>query len=45
MALKRQPPALLVEEVMASGTRLDLEFSMQVGAEIAVVGPGRNTPG
>jgi len=45
MALERQPPALLIEEVMAIGTSLGLEFRMQVGAEIAVVGQGRDTPG
>jgi hypothetical protein len=45
MAAERQPPELLIEEVMAIGTRLDLEFGMQVRAEIAVVGQSWDTPG
>jgi hypothetical protein len=44
MALESQPPALLFEEVMAIGAALDLEFRIQVGTEIAVVGQGCNTP-
>jgi hypothetical protein len=45
MAVERQPPELLIEEVMASSTPLGLEFGIQMRAEIAVVGQNRDTPG
>ena len=45
MAREGKPAELLFKKVMADGARLDLEFRLQVRAEIRIAGQGRKAPG